>query len=67
MSIPIVGDAIARPLLDEIEKGDYDLSGLFVISNGAAPLTPSVRARLVAALPHATVTDSVGPSRQVRR
>ena len=62
MSIPIVGDAIARPLLDEIEKGDYDLSGLFIISNGAAPLTPSVRARLVAALPHATVTDSVGSS-----
>ena len=62
MSLPIVGDAVARPLLDEIEKGDYDLSGLFVISNGAAPLTPSVRARLVAALPHATVTDSVGSS-----
>ena len=62
MSMPIVGDAIARPLLEEIEKGDYDLSGLFVISNGAAPLTPSVRARLVAALPHATVTDSVGSS-----
>lgn len=62
MSMPIVGDAIARPLLDEIEKGDYDLSELFVISNGAAPLTPSVRARLVAALPHATVTDSVGSS-----
>jgi 3-oxocholest-4-en-26-oate---CoA ligase len=62
MSLPIVGDAVARPLLDEIEKGDYDLSGLFVISNGAAPLTPSVRTRLVAALPHATVTDSVGSS-----
>jgi 3-oxocholest-4-en-26-oate---CoA ligase len=62
MSMPIVGDAIARPLLEEIEKGDYDLSGLFVISNGAAPLTPSVRARLAAALPHVTVTDSVGSS-----
>ena len=62
MSIPIVGDAIARPLLDEIEKDDYDLSGLFIISNGAAPLTPSVRARLVAALPQAIVTDSVGSS-----
>lgn len=62
LSMPIVGDAIARPLLDEIERGDYDLSGLFVISNGAAPLTPSVRARLLAALPHITVTDSVGSS-----
>ncbi len=27
LSIPVVGDAIARPLLDEIETGNYDLSG----------------------------------------
>ena len=52
MSLPVVGDAIARPLLDEIETGDYDLSGLFMITNGGAPLSPTVRARLLAALPH---------------
>ena len=26
--LPIVGDAFARPLLDELERGDYDLSAL---------------------------------------
>ena len=47
MSIPVVGDAIARPLIDEIERGDYDLSGLVSVSNGGAALTPSIRKRLV--------------------
>ena len=50
LSMPVVGDAIARPLLDEIEKGDYDLSGLFTITNGGAPLSPTVRERILAAL-----------------
>ncbi len=25
LTIPVVGDAVARPLIVEIEKGDYDL------------------------------------------
>ena len=47
LSMPVVGDAIARPLLDEIETGDYDLSGLFTITNGGAPLSPTVRERIL--------------------
>jgi 3-oxocholest-4-en-26-oate---CoA ligase len=62
LSIPVVGDAIARPLLDEIEKGDYDLSGLVTVSNGGAPLSPTVRERILAALPHIMVLDAVGSS-----
>jgi fatty-acyl-CoA synthase len=62
LSIPVVGDAIARPLIDEIEKGDYDLSGLVTISNGGAPLSPTVRARILAALPHLMLLDAVGAS-----
>ena len=61
-SIPVVGDAIARPLIDEIEAGDYDLSGLVSINNGGAALTPTVRARLLAALPHVLIIDSAGAS-----
>ena len=41
MSIPVVGDAVALPLVEEIETGRYDLSGLAAINNGAAPLSPS--------------------------
>ena len=62
LSLPVVGDAIARPLLDEIESGDYDLSGLFTITNGGAPLSPTVRARILAALPHLMLLDAVGAS-----
>ncbi|BDX32179.1 acyl-CoA synthetase [Mycobacterium antarcticum] len=62
LSLPVVGDAIARPLLDEIEAGDYDLSGLFTITNGGAPLSPTVRERILAALPHLMLLDAVGAS-----
>ena len=62
LSLPVVGDAIARPLLDEIETGDYDLSGLFTITNGGAPLSPTVRERILAALPHLMLLDAVGAS-----
>ncbi len=62
MSIPVVGDAIARPLVDEIERGDYDLSSLVSISNGGAPLTHAVRSRIAAALPNLLIIDAVGAS-----
>ncbi|MGV9798587.1 acyl-CoA synthetase [Mycobacterium sp. NPDC003449] len=62
LGIPVVGDAIARPLLDEIEKGSYDLSGLVTITNGGAPLSPTVRERLLTALPHLMLLDAVGAS-----
>jgi 3-oxocholest-4-en-26-oate---CoA ligase len=62
LSIPVVGDAIARPLVDELERADYDLSGLVTFTNGGAPLSPTVRARIHAALPHVMVMDAVGAS-----
>ena len=62
LSLPVVGDAMARPLLDLIETGDYDLSGLMGITNGGAPLSPTVRDRLLTALPNAFIMDAVGAS-----
>ena len=47
LSVPVVGDAMARPLIDEIERGDYDLSSLASVTNGGAPLTPTVKQRLI--------------------
>ncbi|MDH6242816.1 acyl-CoA synthetase [Mycobacterium sp. OTB74] len=62
----VVGDAMARPLVTEIEKGleagTVDVSTLSVIANGGALFTPSVKARLVKALPNAIVVDGVGSS-----
>jgi len=62
ISIPVVGDAMARPLVDEIESGDYDLSGLAAINNGGAPITPGVRHRIHEALPNILILDAVGSS-----
>jgi acyl-CoA synthetase (AMP-forming)/AMP-acid ligase II len=62
MSIPVVGDAMARPLIDEIERGGYDLSGLAAINNGGAPISPGVRHRIHEALPNILILDAVGSS-----
>jgi len=62
MGILTVGDAVARPLVDELERGDYDLSSLITISNGGAPMTSIVRERLRAALPSVILFDGVGSS-----
>ncbi len=61
-TIPVVGDVMVRPLLDAYVAGDYDLSSVFVFSNGGAPLSPTVRDRLLTLLPHVMVLDSVGSS-----
>ncbi|CAN5266920.1 acyl-CoA synthetase [soil metagenome] len=67
VSLPVVGDAVALPLIEEVERAaaagtPYDLSGLAAINNGSAPLTPSVRARILEALPHILVMDAAGSS-----
>ncbi len=62
VSIPVVGDAVALPLIEEVETGRYDLSGLAAINNGSAPLTPSVRSRILDALPHILLMDAAGSS-----
>lgn len=61
-AIPMVGDAVARPLIDEIEVGHYDLSSVISMSNGGAALSSGVRERILAAIPHALILDSVGAS-----
>lgn len=62
VSIPVVGDAVALPLVEEVETGRYDLSGLAAINNGAAPLSPSTRERILTALPHILLMDAAGSS-----
>lgn len=51
LSIPVVGDAMARPLVEALEQRAHDLTTLAAISNGGAPLSPPMRHRIMAALP----------------
>src|SRR5690606_16717511 len=45
-SLQIVGDPFARPLLDELDTGAYDLSRLRVLLSGGAVLSAARRRRL---------------------
>ena len=58
----IVGDAVLRPLLLQLDKKSYDLSSFFAVGNGGAPLTPAVRAMAVERLPNLVISDSAGSS-----
>ncbi|HMD46619.1 MAG TPA: acyl-CoA synthetase, partial [Acidimicrobiales bacterium] len=58
----VVGDAMLRPLLDELGRGPYDTSSMLAVGNGGAPLTPAVRQRLHEALPSIVITDTAGAS-----
>ncbi|ANR94047.1 acyl-CoA synthetase [Mycobacterium avium] len=57
------GDAMARPLLDALNKDhDYDLSSLFLLASTAALFSPSIKERLLELLPNRVITDSIGSS-----
>ena len=58
----IVGDAVLRPLLMQLDKKKYDLSSFFAVGNGGAPLTPAVRAMAVERIPNLVISDSAGSS-----
>ncbi|MGB9304401.1 MAG: acyl-CoA synthetase [Mycobacterium sp.] len=62
MSVSMVGDAFGRPLADELESGDYDLSGLFVLVTGGAALSAPLKQRFVELLPNVTILDAGGSS-----
>jgi fatty-acyl-CoA synthase len=58
----IVGDAFARPLLDELARPPYDLSSLTVLLSGGAPLSAPLKARFLAHLPALVLVDGLGSS-----
>jgi 3-oxocholest-4-en-26-oate---CoA ligase len=60
--IVLIGDAMARPLIEAYTAGDYDASSLFAISSSAALFSPSVKKQFVAALPNVMITDAIGSS-----
>ncbi len=61
--VTVVGDPVVRPLVDEWERsGPYDVSSLFSIGSGGAPLSPVLRNRLAELLPNITVSDGFGSS-----
>ena len=58
----IVGDAFARPLLDELHHENYDLSSLTVLLSGGAPLSAPLKQEFLAHLPTLMIVDGLGSS-----
>ncbi|MBI2710088.1 MAG: AMP-binding protein [Actinobacteria bacterium] len=61
-SLLIVGDAFARPLVDELAARPRDLRALRTVMTGGAILSARVKEDLLALLPGARVVDILGSS-----
>jgi len=60
--IVLIGDAMARPMIETYLAGEFDASSLFAISSSAALFSPSVKHQYVTTLPNVMITDSIGSS-----
>jgi fatty-acyl-CoA synthase len=58
----MVGDAYARPLVEELQRGSYDLSSLFAIGTGGAATNPKYQRALLELLPQITLINGYGSS-----
>ena len=56
----IIGDAMARPLVEAYAQGDYDASSLVAVSSSAALFSPAVKDACAKALPDAVITEAIG-------
>ena len=62
LTLQIVGDAMGRPLIDELGRGGYDISGLLALVSGGAALNSVLKDRFLELAPHSIVLDAVGAS-----
>lgn len=62
MLMSMVGDAYARPLVEELRRQRYDLSSLMVIGTGGAATGTHLRDAILEMVPHVTIRDGYGAS-----
>jgi acyl-CoA synthetase (AMP-forming)/AMP-acid ligase II len=58
--LSIIGDAMARPLLEALEATDYDISSLVSVNSTAALFSPVIKDAFVKALPNAFISEAIG-------
>ena len=61
-SMAIVGDAFARPLIDQLRSKRYDLSSLRRVTSGGAIFTASLKQELLDLIPNLRILDALGSS-----
>ena len=60
--VVLIGDAMARPMIEAFLDKQYDASSVFAVSSSAALFSQSVKNQYLEALPNAVLTDSIGSS-----
>jgi acyl-CoA synthetase (AMP-forming)/AMP-acid ligase II len=60
--IVIVGDAMARPLIEAYEQQKYDVSSVLAVSSNGAIFSPAVKEQYLELLPSVVITDAIGAS-----
>ena len=66
-SLLIVGDAFARPLVDELRHGRHDVGSLRFLLTGGAVLSARVKEELLELLPAVRIVDVLGSSETGRQ
>jgi acyl-CoA synthetase (AMP-forming)/AMP-acid ligase II len=60
--IVLIGDAMARPIIEAYLEGGYDASSLWAVSSSAALFSPTVKEQFIEHLPSIMLTESIGSS-----
>ena len=62
IGLSVVGDAMARPLVEELERTHYDLPGFLAFGSGGAMMSEGMKTRILAQLPNILISDVAGAS-----
>jgi acyl-CoA synthetase (AMP-forming)/AMP-acid ligase II len=60
--VVLIGDAMARPIIEAFHERGYDASSVYAVSSSAALFSQSVKNQYLEALPNTVITDSIGSS-----
>src|SRR6516164_8034687 len=58
--LSVIGDAMARPLMEALAAGDYDTSSLVSFNSTAALFSPAVKDACMKALPTVFISEAIG-------
>ncbi|HEX6519447.1 MAG TPA: acyl-CoA synthetase [Streptosporangiaceae bacterium] len=58
--LSVIGDAMARPLMEALAEGDYDTSSLVSFNSTAALFSPAVKDVVTKALPNTFISEAIG-------
>ncbi len=61
-TVTIVGDAMAVPLVEALDKGTYDISSMLALASAGALLSQPLRDQLAERIPNLFINDAFGSS-----